>query len=244
MSIEETFGNYFKPEVKSSGRKLFAQEKVSLSARSETNIQAYVRVAPPFKVTFAAADVSSNEFVANCSCPVAKKSRFCKHIWATLLCTEESYPDFLIGKTEINKNEVGDANDVTRNSVSPAAATPSPAAVAAADARKNYQETAKQRANDYRKEQYQKQKTKAKEKKRAQSGRENFSSLRSLTPEIEAALAYFSENGFPMPEGPSREILTEAKRTLSRVFHPDKGGTHAETVELNQNCEVLLQFLG
>jgi hypothetical protein len=232
MSVEQTFGNLFKPEVKSSGRRLVTQEKISLSSKSETAVQAYVRVAPPFKVTLAAADISSTSFTAACSCPVAKKSRFCKHIWATLLSLEEGYPDFLIGKTEINQF----------NAAAEAAANP--AAEAMAEKKISYQETAKQRAADYRKEQYQKQKTYTKEKKRAQKGRENFSSLRSQTPEVETALAYFSLNGFPMPNGPSRDILTEAKRTLSRVFHPDKGGTHEETVELNRNCEILLEFLG
>jgi hypothetical protein len=46
-----------------------------------------------------------------------------------------------------------------------------------------------------------------------------------------------------MPAGPDKDILAEAKRKLSRIFHPDKGGTHEESVELNQNCEILLRFI-
>jgi hypothetical protein len=222
MSVEETFGNLFKPEMKSSGRKLVGQDKVSLSSQSDTFIQAYVRVAPPFKVTFTAEDVASTSFMAECSCPVAKKSRFCKHVWAVLLVVEEKVPDFLIGKTDINKI---DAN-----------AEPEPSAKA------TYQEAAKQRASDYRKDQYQKQKTRAKDQKRERKGLESAVSSSSYTPEVEAALAYFLLNGFPMPAGPSREILSEAKRTLSRVFHPDKGGSHEESVELNRNVEIIMGF--
>ena len=223
MSVEETFGNFFKPEMKSSGRKLVGQDKVSLSTHSDTGVQAYIRVAPPFRVTFAAEDVSSTSFTADCNCPVAKKSRLCKHIWATLLMIEEKYPDFLIGKTELNKLENTAEAEPTRQST--------------------YQETAKQRASDYRKEQYQKQKTRVKDQKRQRKGLESAMASSSYSPEVEASLAYFSLNGFPMAAGPSRDILSEAKRTLSRVFHPDKGGSHEESVELNRNCEVLLEFL-
>ncbi len=222
-SIEALFGNLFKPEVKSSGRKLIAQEKVSLSAQSDTDIQAYVRVAPPFKVTLTSENIASPSFTADCTCPAAKKNRFCKHIWATLLCAEESCPDFLSNKREINKAE---ATFSEENQSKP-----------------TYQAAAKERASEYRKEQYQKSKLRTQEKKNSQKKRESATSLKSFTPEIEDALAYFLLNGFPMPEGPTLEIITEAKRTLSRVFHPDKGGSHEESVELNRNCEVLLGFL-
>ncbi len=222
--MEDTFENLFKPEVRSAGRKLFAQEKVSISSGSDTSIQAYVRVAPPFKVVLTAEEIDSPTFSADCACPVAKKSRYCKHIWATLLQVEEKYPDFLLGKVDIQP--MGSAQ-------------PSPA-----EEKKNtYQEAAKEKANDYRKAQYQKQKQHAKDKKnQGKSARPQFNAP-VLSEEAEAALAYFAENGFPMSEGPSREILAEAKRKLSRVFHPDKGGSHDESVELNRNCDILLQLL-
>ena len=222
MSVEDTFGSFFKPEVKSSGRKLVAQEKVSLSSGSDTGVQAYVRVAPPSKVTFSADEVGSTSFTAECNCPVAKKDRFCKHIWATLLCAEERYPDFFIGKTEMNQMQSTSGSE--------------------SGTKASYQETANQRASEYRKAQYQKQKTNAKEKKRQQKGHLHSVSQSAFTPEVEAALAYFTDNGFPMPEGPSKEIMSEAKKKLSRFFHPDKGGSHDESVVLNQNCEVILGF--
>jgi hypothetical protein len=46
-----------------------------------------------------------------------------------------------------------------------------------------------------------------------------------------------------MAQGPDEAIATEAKKKLSRVFHPDKGGTTEEMVELNRNCELVLDFL-
>jgi hypothetical protein len=228
MSVEETFGNYFKPEMKSSGRKLLSFEKISISSQSDTFIQAYVRVAPPFKVTLTAQDIASTNFLAECNCPVAKKSRFCKHVWATLLAVEEKCADFLENKTEINKSE---------------SASFGVHAEPAATAKVSYSETAKARASVYRKDQYQKQKARVKDKKRERQGLESAQSSSAYTPDVEAALAYFALNGFPMPAGPSREILSEAKRTLSRVFHPDKGGAHEEVVELNAQCEILIHFL-
>lgn len=223
MSIEQVFGNFFKAEVKTSGSKLFTQDKVSISSGSDTEIQAYVRVAPPFKVHFSAGDISSESFTAECSCPVAKKSRLCKHIWATLLCVELKYPDFLSAKQNV---------DLVDASLG-ASATPE----------SSFQASAKLRATEYRKEQYQKQKLRAKELKRGRSGGENPKTSRTLSPDVESALAYFATNGFPMPDGPCELILAEAKRKLSRVFHPDRGGTHEEVVELNQYCEILFGVL-
>jgi hypothetical protein len=218
MSIEEIFGNHFKPEVRSSGKKLVSQEKISISSHSDTEIHAYARVAPPAKVKLHSDEVGSTAFEATCSCPTAKKSRFCKHIWGTILLVKNQYPDFLAGKNEISQND---------EIVSP---------------KNNYQEQAKQRASEYRKEQYQKQKSRVKEQKRARRGIES-APVQSYPDEIETALRYFAENGFPMAEGPSKEVVTEAKRKLSRFFHPDRGGSHEESVELNQHCEVLLSFL-
>ena len=222
MNVEDQFSSLFKPELRSSGRKLFSQEKVSISSGSDSAIQAYVRVAPPARVTFSIDDIASTEFTAACNCPVAKKSRFCKHMWATLLSVEEKYPDFLIGKSGINQMD---------------------AAATSGDSKPTYQESANQRASEYRKEQYQKQKTRTKDQKRERKGLGAKESPQSqYEPDIQEALDYFAVNGFPMIVGPSKEIMTEAKRKLSRFFHPDKGGSHDESVELNKNCEIILDF--
>ena len=223
MSIEDTFGSLFKPEVKSSGRKLVSLEKISLSTQSDTLIQAIIKVAPPFRVKLSTEEISSPTFSVECSCPAARKNRFCKHVWATLLYVEENYPDFLSEKRDIENLNTSAEPKIDKQSA--------------------FKESAKLRASEHRKEQYQKQKARVKEKKREQKGTHQSNSLQSYSPEIEAALAYFSQNGFPMPSGPTKEIIVEAKRKLSRLFHPDKGGTHEESVELNKNCEVLLHFI-
>lgn len=226
MSIEVKFGNFFKPEVKSSGRKLFALDKISISNQSDTGVMAYARVTPPFKVTLSSEGIESTSITADCNCPLAKKSRFCKHIWATLLCVDAQFPDFLSEKKEIEKQsapEVGDQTLIATKAHS-----------------------AQARQAQYRKEQYQKQKAIAKEKKREQKGtakNSTKSASRIYAPEVELALAYFAQNGFPMLDGPDGEILAEAKKKLSRFFHPDRGGTHEESVELNQHATILSELL-
>lgn len=243
--VEEVWGKFFKAEVRTSGAKLFAQEKVSLPSGSDTAIQAYVRVAPPSRVKFSATDIGSESFIADCTCPVAKKSQFCKHVWATLLCVERKYPDFLSAKRRIEKPASPEgsafaAADVSNRGGSTGATD---AEERRPDPRASYRESAKSRAAEYRKEQYQKQKLRAKARKQSASELTLPKGRRLYPEEVEKALGYFSVNGFPMTEGPSEEILGEAKKKLSRVFHPDKGGTNGEIVELNRNCEVLQRFL-
>ena len=234
MSAEEVFGNFFKSEVKSSGSRLFVQEKVSISNGSDTAVHAYVRTSPPSKVDLTAPDISSETIIAMCSCPAAKKDRLCKHIWATLLGAELKYPDFLSSKRGI---------ELAESKASSAEETP--------ESQTPFKASAQLRAGEYRKAQYQKQKIRVKELKELKrkssgspAGRRELSLNRNtFSPEIDGALNYFSENGFPMAEGPSEAILGEAKRKLSRVFHPDKGGNHEEIVELNKNWELLMEFL-
>jgi hypothetical protein len=223
MGLEERFGHFFKAETKSSGRKLFAGEKISISSHSDSGIHAYVRIAPPTKVTFASESVASEKFTVGCACPAAKRGQFCKHVWATLLAVEAICPDFLSQKRMIEKSSSED-EALADNPDHPAKIS------------------ANERASIYRKEQYQKQKLRAKEMKRGQKKAEAFSQ-KAAPEELAEALNYFSLNGFPMNEGPSEEVVLEAKKRLSRVFHPDKGGSHEEMVELNRNCEIILRYL-
>ncbi len=223
MPIEAAFGNFFKSEIKASGRRLVAEEKLAIANGSDTTVQAYVRASPPVKVTLSAAGVASPAFVADCTCPMGKKNQFCKHVWAALVAAEAEFPDFLSAKRSIEK---------------------APPPEIGADSETSYPETAKLRASEYRKDQYRKQKERVKDAKRAQRAREPSVNRVAYSAAVESALAYFAQNGFPMPDGPSETLLAEAKRKLSRVFHPDKGGSHSEIVELNENCEVLVRFLG
>lgn len=217
MSTLDHLSPFFKAEVKSGGKKLFQLEKVNLTSKSETNIQAFIKTSPPFRVNLIAAAMNSVGFSATCNCPVAKKGRFCKHIWATLLCAEENYPDFLVGKTEIST--------VEQSSTEPSKA----------DLRKEEQ---KQKASEYRKEQYQK----IKQKKRMHAPPSSTTEM-NYPDEVAVALEYFKQNGFEMPDGPDPVQVNEAKKKLSRFFHPDRGGTHEESVELNEHCQVLNLYL-
>lgn len=224
MSVSELFSNDFKSEIQTSGRKLFSLEKVSLTGTSDTAIQAYIKASPSFKVILKSEDIESSSFTADCSCPQAKKAHFCKHIWATLLMVEKKFPDFLSSKNRIKKP------DEPLNLVS------SPA--------KNFRAESQARASEYRKDQYQKQKSRAKELKQKLKGNKIQSESASFPEDVEESLKYFDENGFPMREEATKDSLGEAKRKLSRIFHPDKGGSHDESIELNRHCEVIQKYFG
>jgi hypothetical protein len=225
MQIDQTIGRFFKPEVQSSGRKLVAQEKISISSGGDSAIQAYVRVMPPFKVTLATENIQSTAIMADCNCPSSKKGQLCKHIWATLVCVEEKFPDFLSAKLDIEK----------------AAASVDPRSLERKEAASSAKVRSKERQKDY----YQLQKARAKRQKSDRNKKETevTEGVSFYPPEVESSLRFFCENGFPMPDGPSDEVIGEAKKILSRVFHPDRGGSHEESVQLNKHCDIIRGFL-
>jgi len=235
---DENWSSSFKPETQASGAKLLSQDKVSIPSGSDTFIQAYIRVAPAVQVRLSSTDIGTESFTASCSCPSAGKGQFCKHIWAALLCVTEKYPDFLSAKKTIEHSSLQSSRQSSlQSSFQSSRQSPS-------NSPGHSNSSAKLRASEYRKEQYRKQALRAKEMKRERQGHAAPVSKKAVyPPDVEAALAYFSVNGFPMDAGPSESILGEAKRKLSRVFHPDKGGTHDEIIELNRNCELLSGFL-
>lgn len=59
---------------------------------------------------------------------------------------------------------------------------------------------------------------------------------------IEKAVHYFRQNGFEFVAPVSEEQIQSAKKKLSRLFHPDLGGSHEEIVQLNTQSEVLLKY--
>lgn len=217
--MQDSLAQYFKAEAKSQGAALQQASKVSISSHTDTCIQAYIRASTPAKVTLQCDELLSPNLQASCTCPAGKKNRHCKHIWATLLQTEEMHSEFLSHKNTLDhgKPPSSELDDAT--------STPAP----------TYQETAKIRASAYRKEQYQKQKAMKKGRDHKPKNAIEFA------PELQAALDYFEQNGFPMPNGPDASIVAEAKRKLSRFFHPDRGGTHEEAAELNDRCDVILR---
>ncbi len=91
---------------------------------------------------------------------------------------------------------------------------------------------------DYRKAQYQKQKMRMKENKKSKLSPESELQFPVM---IEKALKYFLENGFDLRHGFTIESVGLAKKKLSRVFHPDRGGTNDEIQELNKFSDILVQ---
>ncbi len=98
------------------------------------------------------------------------------------------------------------------------------------------QVSAKAKQADYRKQQYQKQKQKLKELKRGDVAKPE------LPEDVKNAVQFFSENGFTFATPVDHSEITNARKILARVFHPDKGGTHAEALTLNKNYETLMAW--
>jgi uncharacterized Zn finger protein len=217
MSVESAWGHFFKPEVRKAGTDFFNDGVVVLSVTSDTGIQGYVKGTASSKVVLKAESIGSPTFYADCSCPPSTKGMLCKHIWAVLLQTEKKYPDFLDSKRNIEKLEKA----------------PQP------------ESPYKAKQDAYRKQQYEKQKARAKEQRLAKKNSKRAPAEPvSLPAAVESAFEFFSQNGFPMENPVDEEVLKDAKKKLSRIFHPDKGGTHEEAVVLNEHYDVLAHFSG
>lgn len=224
MAIE-MWEHFFKPEVRRSGHVFVTKGKVALMHPSDTELQAYIRSSPPFKVQFKSTTVDGTFVTASCSCPQAKKGQLCKHMWATLVVAEEKNPDFFSTKTDISI--VDSASTVSSENPRQAAY--------------------KLKQAEYKKQQYQLQKERQKE--RSQKFKNSKSSkaktgVANHPDEVTEALRYFSENGFPLEESLTTEAIGSARKKLARVFHPDRGGNHSEIVELNRFTEILLAYSG
>jgi uncharacterized Zn finger protein len=226
--------HFFKPEVRSAGVSLFNKGKVAVSQPSDTEIVIYVRATPGFKVIFKTASVESQAVNVSCTCPIAKKGSFCKHVWAGLLACEDKHSDFFESKTEI---EVGAA---AAPKVSAASTAQSAAYAERQAAYKEKQAAYNQKQNEYRKEQYQKMKQRQKgfkESKKTGPPKPEYPSP------VKRALSFFSDNGIELSDALNDLTVRAAKKKLARVFHPDRGGAHEEIVELNACTEILINYI-
>ncbi len=216
MTID-TLADFFMPEDRKHGEGLFGNEAVSIASASDTQAYAYVKASGAPRVSFAAKDITSSSFQADCTCTSAKKGKLCKHIWATLLKLEAIGSDFLAYKSLIEK----------------APAKPESAASLAAKAR---QAEYKQQRKDQ---------NKARNKKIRRDKKQATSMAASAYPdEVEEALTYFSVNGFEFSHPLQVEDISTARKILTRVFHPDNGGSHTEMLTLNKNHDVVAAYLG
>lgn len=215
MPIHENLVNYFKTEIRRRGEEDYAKELGYISNGSDTLIQGFVRSTPPLRVTLATKAIADPEMTASCSCRTGSKGSTCKHIWTILLATDVKYPDFL----DVKKT-------LTMATGFSAAKTESPY---------------KTKQADFKKAQYEKQKQWVREKK-AENKLKAEPSRERLSVAIENAFEFFTQNGFSLEQTRDEETLKSAMKTLARIFHPDKGGTHEEAVILNNHYATLTRF--
>jgi uncharacterized Zn finger protein len=215
VSIEQELEQFFKPETRKAGANYFAKNSVIISNKSDTHVQGYIKGTSSARVSLSSSSIESHSFTADCSCPASNKGQLCKHIWAVVLMAEKLTLDFLCSKTTIEK-----------------ISKPNPK-----------QDAYKERQSDYRKLQYQKQKLNAKKLKLAKEKQKFQDEQPKLPDSIEKALAFFSENGFPIERPIKEEDINNARKKLARIFHPDVGGSHQETVTLNEYYNILINYL-
>lgn len=221
---------FFNSSARSAGARLFKEGKVSFSKPSSTEVVSYVK--PNYKVSLKLDSINGHGVNANCNCGPAKKGQLCKHIWAAFLAVSGQSSDFLDGVVEVIKNSPS----------AQAAAPKSEAQNISNEIYKLKQENFKLKQNAYRKEHYQKQKERAKEFKKKKSYKDTVETP-SYPPLIQNALTYFSENGFSFEDSLNESSVLLARKKLSRIFHPDVGGSHDEILLLNKNSEVLLKYI-
>ncbi len=213
MSLELKLGSHFKPEIKTYGAQEFSKGTVFISNHSDTQIQATMKSMIPIRISLRSESISNSEFTASCNCNVYTKGNLCKHIWAVLLTVEQKHPDFLDSKTDVQMVPVMTNPTQARN---------------------------KAKQNEFKKALYEKQKQRIKDQKKEQKRKNNESPKTKFSEDIESAIEFFSVNGFEINESTDPEILNKAKKSLYRVFHPDKGGSHDEAVNLNEHLFTVI----
>jgi hypothetical protein len=227
--------HFFKPEVRSSGRRYFTTGNISFSQLSDTEVQSYIRGSTSIKVILKSKSISSEEVTAFCTCPNSRKGIFCKHIWAALLITNEKRPEFFDEKSELEIHQ-NTTDSVPQNKFARTAPRPALSSEQIAS-----RDKFKIKQKEYRKSQYEKNKQRLKDLKPSQ--KTDYPPGPQLPKEVQAALLFFTENGIPLEDSLDSESISNARKKLSRIFHPDKGGTHEEVLQLNTNCETLLRFV-
>ncbi len=235
----DQFAHFFKPEVRNAGDELVSEKAVYLKIGSDTQIEASVNGSTLSQVTFRSTSIEAPNFTVDCSCKTSAKGTMCKHIWAVLNLASEKQPDFFVNKSSMEKIE--SFEEKAKKPVTPESAKRQQEFA-------DRQQALKQRAADARKQQYQIQKARAKERKGetpkgtfGKAKEKSQKSTQSMSDDVKQALIYFEANGFTLELPINEEELSSAKRVLSRVFHPDKGGTQDEVVELNHHVSVLLK---
>lgn len=226
MSLNQSLYQFFKTETQNAGNKLVQQDKVFISSHSDTQVQSTIRSFTPIKVTLKATSIENSNINARCSCKDFTKQKHCQHIWATLVQLNSISSDFLSNKNSLTL-QISDSGPVQSVKLKS----------------KPRDDLAKEKAAAFRKEQYLRMKDFKKKNAPKNDHQKQKSPASNFSQEIQSALDYFEKNGFPMSDESNLEVLLKAKKSLARIFHPDRGGSHDETVELNRNYEILASYL-
>jgi hypothetical protein len=232
-SALDRFSHHFKPEVRRQGEKGVQSGAIVTGLLSDNRIEGFGRGATAARVVLASESVSSSLFTVSCDCPSAGRGQLCKHIWGVLKITEVQHPDFLEAKEDLE--------NVSKHQLT---AKPSKAVSA----------QLKEKQAQLRQKQYQKIKEFKKKAKVAQKKASRSEFNIRVPDDVEQALAYFAANGFATNDitgditddlmgDLSVDFFNVAKKKLSRVFHPDKGGSHEEMLTLNRHFDVIIEWL-
>lgn len=214
MTALQNLSSFFGQQERRKGEELTSKGLVTISGASDTSVSAFIKDSSGARVNLTADEVAAPALAAKCSCTHARNGDLCKHIWAVLFKLEQTDADFLQGKEEV---------------LSPSQSS-SPAEAARQAKAEEYKTAQRQKLKERNKEIREK-------KKRAERGPQfSYPAL------VQESLDYFSAQGFPLDEL-DLATLQNARKLLSRVFHPDKGGTHDEILELNRHYDRLEQYL-
>jgi len=210
----QDLSSFFGQQERRKGEDLADKGLVSISGSSDTGVNAFVKDSSGARVNLTADEVAAPALTAKCSCPQARKGDLCKHVWAVLLKLEQTGSDFLEGKVEVlTQEQASSTADVARQA----------------------------KAEEFKAQQKQKLKDRNKEI-REQKKRDKRGPQFSYPAMVQESLDYFSAQGFPL-DVLDMTSLQNARKLLSRVFHPDKGGTHDEILELNLHYDRLEAYL-
>jgi hypothetical protein len=214
MQVEADFSTFFGSSERSKGAEFLRKEMVVISSASDTDVRALIKGSSPCRITLTADGVNASSFTSSCTCPAGRKGQLCKHVWGVLLKLEEDGADFLVGKIE----------------VLPSSQKSSPSSQTRAAKQEEFKTQQKQRLKLRNQE--------IRDRKKLEKRGPRF----TYPPHVQESLDFFSANGFAL-DALDHEALQFARRSLSRVFHPDKGGSHDEVIELNAHFEVLEDYL-
>jgi hypothetical protein len=226
-SITDKLALLFSSTERRKGASAAEDRAVHLSSASDVFVNAVVRASAPGRVTLSASEIAGGDIAAKCTCAGAQKGQLCRHVWAALLKLEEQNHDFLLHKESISIAADDEAIDRSGGESQENFSM----------RRLEFQERQKALSKEYRKQRAQKR------NENAETGRKVRTPAFHYPSSVEEARRYFQANGFEMKQPFELSEIVDAKKQLSRVFHPDKGGSHDEILELNRNFQILSDYL-